>query len=221
MGCDAIEVFPDGHEIEHRLAAPYPSRPPWDRGDPYLTCGFALGGDEGKKPGPSLIQACKRYGVPTMDAAYKDVMRALAYSKTGHTPEEISALQDYCLDDDCRGTLGLFRAMRPHVDLLRAPIRGAFMMQLEKMRWRGLPIDVPLYRRAEQNAPAIAAKMRDGLNRKLGADIYYSGVFKRAAMFRLMRQRGIPIPIDPKTGKFSCSTKLIKSMIETYSEMKI
>jgi hypothetical protein len=251
----AIEVLPDGREVEHRLAAPYPARPPWDRGDPYATIGFALGaeagsmmhtgwslpapaldlyaeymvlhnsemcrGDEGKKPGPALLQACRRYGVPTMDPAHKEEMRALAYSKTDHTPEEIASLQDYCLDDDCRSTLRLFRAMRPHIDLLRAPIRGAFMMQLEKMRWRGMPIDVPLYERAERHAPAITAKMRHELNRKLGAEIYYSGVFKRAAMFRLMQQRGIPIPVDPKTGKFSCATKLIKPMIETYPEMKI
>src|SRR6516225_5254967 len=43
----AIEVFADGREIEHRLAAPYPPRPPWDRGDPYLTVGFALGAETG------------------------------------------------------------------------------------------------------------------------------------------------------------------------------
>jgi hypothetical protein len=251
----AIEVLADGREIEHRLAAPYPPRPPWDRGDPYLTVGFALGaetgimmhadwplpspaidlyaefmvlhnsemcrGDEGKRPGPSLIQACRRYGVAGMDATHKDEMRALAYTKTNHTREEITALQDYCLGDDCRMTAGLFRAMRPHIDFLRAPIRGAFMMQLERMRWRGIPIDVPLYRRLEQHAPLITRRMREALNRKLGAEIYFSGVFKRAAMFRLMRQRGIPIPLDPKTKKLSCATRLIKPMIETYPAMKV
>jgi DNA polymerase family A len=252
----AIEVHPDGREIEHRLAAPYPARPPWDRGDPYLTVGFALGaetgsivlnvgwpmpspaidlyaeymvihntemcrGDDGKQPGPSLIQACRRYGVASMDAAHKDEMRSLAYSKTDHTPEEIVVLQDYCLDDDCRATQRLFRAMRPSLDLLRAPIRGAFMMQLERVRWRGLPIDMSLYQRAEHWAPAIAARMRDALNRKLGAEIYYGGVFKRSAMFRLMQQRSIPIPIDPKTGKLSCATRLLKPMIETYPAIKV
>jgi hypothetical protein len=251
----AIEVFPDGHEIEHRLAAPYPPRPPWDRGDPYVTIGFALGaeagsykhagyalpspaidlyaeymvlhntemcrGDDGKEPGPSLIKACRRYGVPTMDPAYKEQMRALAYTKTELTPEELAALQDYCLDDDCRSGLRLFRAMRPHLDLARAPIRGAAMMQLEMMRWRGMPIDVPLYQRAERNSAAIAMTMRRELNRKLDYEIFYSGIFKRAAVFRMMQQRGIPIPVDPKTRKLSCSTRLIKPMIETYPEMKI
>ena len=35
-----------------------------------------------------------------------------------------------------------------------------------------------------------------------------------------MRRNGIPVPIDPKTGKESCATKLIKSMIETYPLLK-
>jgi hypothetical protein len=256
----AIEVFADGREIKHRLAAPYPPRPPWDRGDPYLTFGFALGaeagsmlhinwpfpspaidlyaeymilhntemcrsdgrGDEGKKlPGPSLIEACRRYGVAGMDVAIKDEMRALVYTKTDHTPEEIVIIQEYCLDDDCRMNQRLYLAMRPYIDFARAPIRGAFMMQIERMRWRGMPVDMPLYRRAKQHAPTITAKMRDGMNRKLGAEIYHNGVFKRGAMFRLMQQRNIPIPIDPKTGNYSCATRLLKSMTETYPEMKI
>jgi hypothetical protein len=252
----AIEVFADGREIEHRLAAPYPPRPPWDRGDPYLTVGFALGAEtgsmvlnvgwpmpspaidlyaefmvlhnsemcrdgEGKRPGPSLIQACHHYGVAGMDATIKDEMRSLAYTKTDHTPEEIAILQDYCLSDDCRMTQRLFHAMRPHIDFLRSPIRGVFAMQMERSRWRGLPIDVTLYRRAKRCAPIIRTKMRSELNRMLGFDVYHAGVFKRGAMFRLMQQRGIPIPIDPKTGAYSCSTRLLKPMIATYPEIAI
>ena len=58
------------------------------------------------------------------------------------------------------------------------------------------------------------------LNRKLGAEVYYQDVFKRRTMFAVMRRDGIPIPVDPKTGKYSCATKLIKSMIETYPLLK-
>jgi hypothetical protein len=252
----AIEVFADGREIEHRLAAPYPPRPPWDRGDPYLTVGFALGAetgsmvlnvgwpmpspaidlyaefmvlhntemcrdDERKLPGPSLIQACNHYRVAGMDAAVKNEMRSLVYTKKNHTPEEIATIQDYCLNDDCRMTLRLFYAMLPHIDFPRAPIRGVFMMQIERTRWRGLPIDMPVYRRAKRCVPIIKTKMHSELNRMLGFDVYHAGVFKRGAMFRLMQQRGIPIPIDPKTGAYSCSTRLLKPMIATYPEIEI
>ena len=249
----AIEVVQDGRVIEHRLAVPYPVKPPWERGDPYLTVGFALSaeagsmlnigwafpppaidlyaeymvihntemsrGDDSKEPGPTLIKACQRYGVVGMDKAYKEDMRSLAYTKDNHTPEEIALLQDYCIED-CWMTLRLFVAMRSDIDLLRAPIRGAFMMEIERMRWRGIPIDTEIYRRAERCAPAVVSKMRVELNRKLGAEVYFQNVFKRSTMFRLMRRNGIPIPIDPKTGKDSCATKLIKSMIETYPLLK-
>ena len=249
----AIEIDRDGCEIEHRLTAPYPARPPWDRGDPFLTVGFALSAEAGsflhlnwpfpipaidlyaeymvlhnsemsrgghsKKPGPTLIQACQRYGVVGMDKAFKEDMRALAYTKSNHTPQEITLLQDYCIEDN-RMVMRLFGAMGRHIDLLRAPLRGAFMMEIERMRWAGIPIDVPTYRLAERRAPAVVSKMREELNRKLGGEVYFQNVFKRKTMLQVMQRNRIPIPIDPKTGKQSCATKLIKSMVETYPILK-
>jgi hypothetical protein len=249
----AIEIDGDDCETEHRLAAPYPARPPWDRGDPFLTVGFALSAEAGsflhlnwpfpipaidlyaeymvlhnsemsrgrdsKQPGPTLIQACQRYGVAGMDKAFKEDMRSLAYTKTNHTPQEIKLLQDYCIEDN-RMVMRLFGVMRRHIDLMRAPIRGAFMMEIERMRWAGPPIDIPTYRLAERRAPAVVSKMREELNRKLRAEVYFQNVFKRKTMFQVMQRNRIPIPIDPKTGKQSCATKLIKSMIETYPILK-
>ena len=128
-------------------------------------------------------------------------MRALAYTKTDHTPEEIALLQDYCIEDDCRMVMRLFKAMLPRIDLLRAPIRGAFMMEIERMRWGGIPIDMPTYRLAERRALMVVPKMREELNHKLGAEVYFHNVFKRKTMFQMMRRNNIPIPIDPKTRK--------------------
>ena len=154
-----------------------------------------------------------------MDKAHKEDMRSLAYTKTNHTPEEIALLQDYCIEDN-RMVVRLYRAMRPHIDFLRAPIRGAFMMEIERIRWRGIPIDAPLYRLTEQRSLTAVSKMRAELNRKLGAEVYFQNVFKRAVMFQVMQRNRIPIPIDPKTGKLSCATKLIKSMVDTYPLLK-
>lgn len=238
----AIEVDQDGRETEHRLAAPYPVRPPWDRDDSFLAIGFALSAEAGSflnvgwsfpvlaidlyaeymvihntemsrggdsKQSINLIQACQRYGVVGMDKTYKEDMRTLAYTKTDHTPEEIALLKDYCIEDN-RTAMRLYRAMRPRIDLLRAPIRGAFMMEIERMRWRGIPIDMPTYHLAERSAPVVVSKMRAELNRKLGAEVYFQNVFKRQTMFQVLQRNQIPIPIDPKTGKDSCATKLIK-----------
>jgi DNA polymerase-1 len=251
----ALEIDQHGRETEHRLAAPYPTSPPWQRDDPFLTVGFALSaeagsflnvawpfpllaldlyaefmvlhntemvrkGEDSKLPGPSLVKACQRYGVEGMDEIDKENMRSLAYTKADHTPEEIALLQDYCLNDDCRMTMRLFQAMRPRIDMLRAPIRGAFMMEIERMRWHGIPLDMPVYRRIQQCSADIAESLRAELNRKLGAEVYFHDVFKRRTMLAVMRYHGIPIPIDPKTRKYSCATKLIKSMVGTYPLLK-
>jgi DNA polymerase I len=251
----AIEIDQHGTATEHRVAAPYPAKPPWEReSDPCLTIGFALpaeagsymnvgwslpspaidlyaeymvlhntemvrrGGDS-KLPGPSLIKACRRYGVAATDEAHKEDMRSLAYTKTDHTPQEIAWLQDYCIEDDWM-TFRLFVAMRPDIDFLRAPMRGAFMMEIERMRWRGIPIDMQTYRRTVQRVPEVVASLRAELNRKLGAEVYYQSIFKRRTMLAVMRANGIPIPIDPKTGNYSCATRLIKSMVETHPLLK-
>jgi hypothetical protein len=56
----AIEIDENGHVIEHRLRAPYPERPPWDRGTPFLTAGFALGAEAG-----SFMHAFPNYPLPS------------------------------------------------------------------------------------------------------------------------------------------------------------
>jgi len=93
-----------------------------------------------------------------MDKAHKEDMRHLAYSKENHTSEEIAQLKEYCLEDGYM-TKRLYCAMLPHLDLLRAPLRAAFMMEIERIRWAGIPIDMPTYRRFKQHAPAIGSKL--------------------------------------------------------------
>src|SRR6516162_1000296 len=90
------------------------------------------------------------------------------------------------------------------------------MMELERVRWRGIPIDIETYERALRQAPKAASAMRAQLNRQIGAEIYFHDIFKRKTMFAVMQRERIPIPTDPKTGALSCATKLIKSMIDTY-----
>jgi hypothetical protein len=94
------------------------------------------------------------------------------------------------------------------------------MMEIERMRWQGIPIDMPTYRLAEQRSPVVVSKMRDALNHKLGAEVYFHNVFKRKIMLQVMRRNNISIPIDPKTRRESCATRLIKSMVDTYPLLK-
>ena len=58
----AIEIDQNGRETEHRLAAPYPAQPPWDRGDPFLAIGFALSAEAG-----SFLHVGWSFPMPAID----------------------------------------------------------------------------------------------------------------------------------------------------------
>jgi hypothetical protein len=96
----------------------------------------------GSKEVPGLLDALEYYGLPARSAGTKQEIRELAIRGAPYTYEELIGLLDYCEDDtkDCRR---LFWAMlnRGHIDLKRAPIRGAFTARLARVEWNGIPID--------------------------------------------------------------------------------
>ena len=132
------------------------------------------------------------------------------------------------------------------------------MMEIERMRWHGIPIDMSTYGPVKERGGAIASSMRESLNKQLlvearkihgqmtdpqdkdalgrflggvvkdacrrgleeQVEVYYQDVFKRRTMFALMRACKIPIPIDPKTRKFTCATRAVKGMIATHPLLK-
>src|SRR6476659_2177078 len=58
----AVEIDQRGHVTEHRLAAPYPARPPWEREDPFATIGYALSAEAG-----SYMHVAWPFPVPAID----------------------------------------------------------------------------------------------------------------------------------------------------------
>jgi hypothetical protein len=97
---------------------------------------------EGSKEVPGLIDALKYYGLATIGAETKKEMRELAMRGPPYTYEELVALIDYC-EADVNACRRLFWRMLEcgHIDLIRAPIRGAFMARLARVEWNGIPID--------------------------------------------------------------------------------
>ena len=102
---------------------------------------------EGSKEVPNLIDALKYYKLPTIAAKTKNEMRELAIRGPPYTYEELVGLIDYC-EADVMACRWLFWTMlkRGHIDLVRAPIRGAFMARLARVEWNGIPIDPIMHR---------------------------------------------------------------------------
>jgi DNA polymerase I len=176
---------------------------------------------EGSKEVPGLIDALKYYKLPTIGAETKREMRELAIRGPPFTYEELVALIDYCEADElaCRR---LFWAMlkRGHIDLIRAPIRGAFMARLARVEWNGISIDPNMRKLVAEHFPAIVPDLLDEANRHYGKQIFIGKTLRPAPTYALIAERdramGRPVqyPIDRKTEKRSLAKEPLKELAQ-------
>jgi hypothetical protein len=151
------------------LDGPAPPRPPYGTGDDVLfvayyasaelCCHLALGWPTPLRvldlfaefrcmtaglpvpSGNSLLGALAYFGLPAIDAAEKESMRALALRGGPYNADEKRALLDYC-QSDVDALARLLHSMLPQIDLPRALLRGRYMAAAARMEWNGVPIDV-------------------------------------------------------------------------------
>jgi hypothetical protein len=176
---------------------------------------------EGSKEVPGLIDALEYYKLPTIGAETKKEMRELAIRGAPFTYEELIALIDYC-EADVMACRWLFWEMlrRGHIDLLRAPIRGAFMARLARVEWNGIPIDRRMLELIEDHFPAIAPDLMNEANQHYGKEIFIGKTLRPAPTYALIAQRdramGRPVqyPMDRKTGKPSLAKDPLKELAQ-------
>jgi hypothetical protein len=88
----------------------------------------------------SLLGALVHFGLDGMTAVEKEQMRALALRGGPWSPEETTALLDYC-ESDVVALTRLLPLMLPHIDVPRAILRGRSMKAITRMEHLGVPID--------------------------------------------------------------------------------
>jgi hypothetical protein len=172
----------------------------------------------GSKEVPGLIDALKYYKLPTIGTETKREMRELAIRGPPFTYEELVALIDYC-EADVMACRRLFWAMlrRGRIDLLRAPIRGAFMARLARVEWNGIPIDSDMRKLIEEHFPEIVPDLMDEMNRHYGKEIFVGKTLRPIPTYALIAERnramGRPVqyPVDRKTGRRSLAKEPLKN----------
>jgi DNA polymerase-1 len=102
--------------------------------------------------GSGIVGASHHFGLSTIDAEEKEIMRDLAIRGGPYTKDESKALLAYCAGD-VEALVRLYRAMREYMDLPRALLRGRYLRALASIESRGLPIDT-----------VSLAMLRDGWN---------------------------------------------------------
>ena len=162
----------------------YGSEPPWAHGPNDLFSAYSVGAEMGSFfnegwPYPSNI-ICMFAEMMTFHNA--------RLCKTGS--KEVPGLLDYCEDDtkDCRR---LFWAMlnRGHIDLKRAPIRGAFMARLARVEWNGIPIDSEEHRFSDEYFPAMVPDLMDEANQHYGKQIFAGKTLRPEPTYALIAER--------------------------------
>jgi hypothetical protein len=176
---------------------------------------------EGSKEVPGLIDALEYYKLPTIGAETKKEMRELAMRGPPFTYEELVGLIDYC-EADVMACRRLFWAMlkHGHTDLVRAPIRGAFMARLARVEWNGIPIDPKMRKLIEEHFPAIVPELMDEANRHYGKQIFVGKTLRPEPTYALIAERDramrrpVQYPVDCKTGRRSLAKDPLKELAQ-------
>ncbi|MFT5324200.1 MAG: hypothetical protein ACI8P0_002060 [Planctomycetaceae bacterium] len=117
--------------------------------------------------GNGLLGAMAHFGLPAMESAEKEEMRALAMRGGSYMEDERQSLLDYC-QTDVDALAELLPAMMPNIDLPRALLRGRYMAAAARMEWIGTPVDAPQLRRLRQHWDAIQIRLIRRINQEYG-----------------------------------------------------
>lgn len=162
--------------------------------------------------GNGLVGALQHYGIPSIDVAAKDSMRALAMRGGPYTREERTMLLDYC-ESDVIALERLLSAMWEHIDLPRALLRGQYMAAAAQIEHNGIPIDATLLAALRNRWDA----MQDALIARVDKDfgVYDGRTFKQDRFAAYLTQRGIAWPVL-STGRLNLEDSAFKDMAKLY-----
>ena len=162
--------------------------------------------------GAGLLGALTYFGLDGMEATEKDAMRQLVMRGGPHSPEEQSAILDYCQSDvDALGKL--LPAMSPKIDIPRALVRGRYMAAAARMEWNGIPVDVTTLTALRANWESIQHGLIERIDRSYG--IYEGRTFKAERWEAWLSAKGIPWP-RLESGGLALDDDTFREMARTY-----
>jgi len=162
--------------------------------------------------GNGLLGALVYHGLPAMDGAEKESMRALAIRGGPFTDSERVALLDYCAED-VAALARLLPAMLPRIDLGRALLRGRYAWAVAAMEHRGTPIDVPTFEHLRTRWKHVQAELVAEVDSRYG--VFEGTTFKRDRFARWLVARGIPWP-TLESGQLDLSDDCFRSQAKAH-----
>ena len=165
--------------------------------------------------GSGIAGASHYFGLSTIDAEEKEIMRDLAIRGVPYTQDESKALLAYCACD-VEALVRLYTAMREYLDLPRALLRGRYLRALASVENRGLPIDTASLAMLRDRWDGI----RNRLIKTLDApyEFYQDGSFVTKRLEQWLNAQAIPWPRLP-SGNLCLDDESFKSMAVVYESL--
>jgi hypothetical protein len=162
--------------------------------------------------GHKLINVLAAYGLPALDAVYKESMQALAIRGEPFTKEEKGALLDYCAED-VDALEALLPVMLPKIDLPRALLRGRYQAAVARMEWVGIPIDTESLETLRGAWSGIEDELI--LRVDAGRGIFCGCHFSHEGFSSWLYREGIPWPRLP-SGALDLADDTFREMARAY-----
>lgn len=162
--------------------------------------------------GVGLLGALTYFGIPTMEAAEKDSMRALALRGGPWTADERKALLEYC-ESDVTALERLLAKMMPRIDIRRALLRGRYMKAVARMERTGVPVNVDELHRLKARWAHIDQRLIEAVDRDYG--VFEGKRFKAERWRAWIASHGIPWPELP-SGAQSLDADTFREMARMY-----
>lgn len=167
--------------------------------------------------GDGLLGALCYFGLPGITTDEKTQMRELILSGGPWTPQQQSAILDYC-QSDVDATASLLTAMvkRGGLDMGRALWRGRYTQAVATMETRGVPLDTVTLNQLQDKGDAIQAGLIEHVDRAYG--VFEGASFRLGKFERYLNQQGIPWP-RLASGSLALDDDTFKEQSRTYPQL--
>jgi hypothetical protein len=163
-----------------------------------------------QKHSRGLLSALTFYGLSGIAAVEKEEMRNLVLRGGPWSETERGAILDYC-ETDVSALGKLLPRILPQVRLPYALIRGRYAAALSRVV--GVPIDVELFHRLQNNWAALQDKLIQEIDRDYG--LYEGRTFKLDRFAEWLVRKNIPWPTTP-SGQLSLEDDTFKELSKTF-----
>jgi hypothetical protein len=168
-----------------------------------------------------LVHALDYFGLTDLIPDEKEDMRTLILSGGPWNKKQRLAILDYCTQDViCLGPLLNCMLQRtPWMDLRlnHALIRGRYMKAVGSMQHRGIPIDLDLLDKLNDNWDDIKLGLIESVDAQYG--VYVDGSFKEALFQSYLAREGIPWPRLP-SGRLALDRDTFSDMSKRYPSVQ-